>query len=43
MLYAARSVTFNTSPVVLAALIHFVVVWPIVRLIISRFEHRVAV
>jgi polar amino acid transport system permease protein len=44
MLYAAdmaRSVTFNTSPIVLAALIYLVVLWPVVRLM-SRFEHRVA-
>jgi polar amino acid transport system permease protein len=37
----ARSVTFNTSPIVLAALIYLVVLWPVVRLM-SRLEHRVA-
>ena len=44
LLYAAdmaRSVTFNTSPIVLAALIYLVVLWPVVRLM-SRLEHRVA-
>jgi polar amino acid transport system permease protein len=44
MLYAAdmaRSVTFNTSPLVLAAAIYLVVLWPVVRLM-SRFEHKVA-
>ena len=37
----ARSVTFNTSPIVLAAAIYFVILWPVVRLM-SRLEHRVA-
>ena len=44
LLYAAdmaRSVTFNTSPVVLAAAIYLVLLWPLVRLT-SRLEHRVA-
>ena len=44
LLYAAdmaRSVTFNTSPIVLAAAIYLVVLWPVVRLM-SRLEHRVA-
>jgi polar amino acid transport system permease protein len=44
LLYAAdmaRSVTFNTSPIVLAALIYLVMLWPVVRLM-SRLEHRVA-
>jgi polar amino acid transport system permease protein len=44
LLYAAdmaRSVTFNTSPIVLAALIYLVILWPVVRLM-SRLEHRVA-
>lgn len=44
LLYAAdmaRSVTFNTSPIVLAAAIYLVLLWPVVRLM-SRFEHRVA-
>jgi polar amino acid transport system permease protein len=37
----ARSVTFNTSPIVLAAAIYLVLLWPVVRLM-SRLEHRVA-
>ena len=37
----ARSVTFNSSPIVLAAAIYLVMLWPIVRLI-SRLERRVA-
>src|SRR3954463_3786619 len=37
----ARSITFNTSPLVLAAAIYLVVLWPVVRLI-SRFERRMA-
>lgn len=37
----ARSVTFNTSPVVLAAVIYLVLLLPVVRLM-SRLEHRVA-
>jgi polar amino acid transport system permease protein len=44
LLYAAdmaRSVTFNTSPIVLAALIYLAILWPVVRLM-SRLEHRVA-
>jgi polar amino acid transport system permease protein len=42
LLYAAdmaRSVTYNTSPIVLAALLYLVVLWPVVRLV-SRLEHR---
>ncbi|WGF88649.1 amino acid ABC transporter permease [Marinivivus vitaminiproducens] len=42
MLYAAdmaRSVTYNASPIVLAALIYLVLLWPVVRLM-SRLEHR---
>lgn len=42
LLYAAdmaRSVTYNTSPIVLAAALYLVVLWPIVRLV-SRLEHR---
>jgi polar amino acid transport system permease protein len=35
----ARSVTFNSSPVVLAAAIYLVMLWPVVRLM-SRLEHR---
>lgn len=44
MLYAAdmaRSITFNTSPIVLAAGIYLVILWPVVRLI-SRLERRMA-
>ena len=37
----ARSLTFNSSPVVLAAIIYVVILWPLVRLV-SRLERRVA-
>lgn len=37
----ARSVTYNTSPLVLAALIYLVLLWPVVRLI-ARVEHKIA-
>jgi polar amino acid transport system permease protein len=37
----ARSVTLNSSPVVLAAAIYLVLLWPLVRLV-SRLERRVA-
>jgi polar amino acid transport system permease protein len=37
----ARSVTFNSSPIVLAAAIYLVVLWPAVRLV-SRLERRIA-
>jgi polar amino acid transport system permease protein len=37
----ARSLTFNTSPLVLAAAIYLVMLWPLVRLV-SRFERRIA-
>jgi len=37
----ARSVTYNTSPLVLAAGIYLMLLWPFVRLM-SRLEHRVA-
>jgi polar amino acid transport system permease protein len=37
----ARSVTFNSSPVVLAAAIYLAMLWPMVRLI-SRLERRIA-
>lgn len=43
MLYAAdmaRSVTYNTSPIVLAAGLYLVLLLPLVRLV-SRLEHRV--
>ncbi len=44
MLYSAdmaRSVTFNASPIVLAAGFYLLLLWPVVRLL-SRLEHRVA-
>ena len=37
----ARSVTFNSSPIVLAAAIYLAMLWPVVRLI-SRMERRIA-
>jgi len=37
----ARSVTFNSSPIVLAAAIYLAMLWPVVRLI-SRLERRIA-
>ncbi|MCZ8183344.1 MAG: amino acid ABC transporter permease [Beijerinckiaceae bacterium] len=37
----ARSVTYNASPIVLAAFIYLLFMWPLVRLV-SRMEHRVA-
>ena len=37
----ARSITFNTSPIVLAAAIYLVILWPVVRLV-SRMERRLA-
>ena len=37
----ARSVTFNSSPIVLAAAIYLAVLWPVVRLI-SRLERHIA-
>ncbi len=45
LLYAARSaqsVTFNASPLVAAAILYFVLLWPAVRLL-SRLEHRLLV
>jgi polar amino acid transport system permease protein len=42
MLYSAdmaRSLTYNSSPIVLAAAIYLVLLWPVVRLM-SRLEHR---
>lgn len=44
MLHAAqlaRSVTYNTSPIVLAALVYLAILWPVVRLV-SRYERRLA-
>ena len=37
----ARSLTFNSSPVVLAAVIYLALLWPLVRLV-GRLERRVA-
>jgi polar amino acid transport system permease protein len=37
----ARSVTFNSSPLVMAAAIYLIMLWPIVRLV-SRLERRIA-
>jgi polar amino acid transport system permease protein len=37
----ARAVTFNSSPIVLAAVIYLAMLWPLVRLI-SRLERRIA-
>jgi len=42
MLYSAdmaRSLTYNSSPIVLAALVYLALLWPVVRLM-SRLEHR---
>ena len=38
----ARSVTYNASPITLAALVYLVLLWPIVRLV-SRWQRRIAV
>jgi polar amino acid transport system permease protein len=35
----AQSVTYNPTPIVLAALVYFVMLWPLVRLL-SRLENR---
>jgi len=37
----ARSVTFNNSPLVLAAALYLIILWPMVRLV-SRLERRIA-
>ena len=37
----ARSITYNASPLVLAALIYLVILWPVVRLV-SRFQRKLA-
>lgn len=37
----ARSLTFNSSPVVLAAAMYLVILWPLVRLV-GRLERRIA-
>jgi polar amino acid transport system permease protein len=42
LLYAAdmaRSITYNPSPIVLAAGFYLLMLWPLVRLL-SRLEHR---
>ena len=36
----ARSITYNSSPIILAAGMYLVMLWPVVR-ILSRLEHRV--
>ena len=36
----ARSLTYNSSPIVLAASIYLIILWPAVRLL-SRLEHRI--
>ena len=35
----AQSLTYSPTPIVLAALIYFVMLWPLVRLL-SRLENR---
>src|SRR5262249_31278711 len=35
----AQSVTFNPTPIVMAAVIYFLILWPVVRLL-SRLENR---
>jgi len=45
LLYAAnmaRSLTYNASPLVAAALLYLLILWPLVRLV-SRFQRRLAV
>ncbi|WP_185983769.1 amino acid ABC transporter permease [Aureimonas mangrovi] len=45
LLYAAnmaRSITYNASPLVAAALIYLVLLWPLVRLV-SRYQRRLAI
>jgi polar amino acid transport system permease protein len=37
----ARAVTFNSSPIVLAAAIYLAILWPVVRLV-NRLERRIA-
>jgi len=42
LLYQARqaqSLTYNATPIVVAAIIYFVMLWPVVRLL-SRLENR---
>ena len=38
----ARSITYNASPIVLAALIYLALLWPMIRLV-ARFEKRLSV
>jgi polar amino acid transport system permease protein len=38
----ARSVTYNSSPLVLAALLYLAVLWPLVR-VVSRYQRGLAV
>ena len=35
----AQSVTFNATPIVMAAVVYFLILWPLVRLL-SRLENR---
>ena len=35
----AQSLTYNPTPIVLAAIVYFVLLWPLVRLL-SRLENR---
>ena len=35
----AQSLTYNATPIVLAAIIYFLLLWPMVRLL-SRLENR---
>jgi polar amino acid transport system permease protein len=37
----ARSVTYNATPIVMAAAIYLVIMWPLVRLA-GRLEHKIA-
>ncbi|MET0745334.1 MAG: amino acid ABC transporter permease [Microvirga sp.] len=37
----ARSLTYNTSPLIMAAALYLVLLWPLVR-VIRRLEHRLA-
>jgi polar amino acid transport system permease protein len=37
----ARSLTYNTSPLILASLIYLVALWPVLRLM-ARLEHRLS-
>ena len=36
----ARSVTYNSSPIVMAAGIYLLILWPVVRML-SKLEHKV--